>query len=208
MFFSSVVALTGCPRTVYAPASELPGLAPINMTRSEDYPTIRTREGESQLLAGPIQEITITSPQGPEPIGYDFNAGIVGDNLSVIDERGPRVYSLAQKPYLTINYTERRAGYIAGGVALIAGGLPLAIVGIAGMVEGGRIGGSGVVSDVAGGFIVLLGLAAFATGGGLTVGGILLATHTPQKPKPVQTGANATPTLHFGPGSAGLSLKF
>lgn len=201
------MALTGCPRTVYAPAWELPGLAPINMAQSEDYPTITTQSGDSQRLAGPIQEVKITHSGGIDALGPDFNAGIVGDNLSVIDARGPRVYSLATKPYLTIDYTDRKTGYVVGGVALIAGGLPISILGVVTMVEGADLADSGNIIDGAFGVgLSFIGLVIVGTGVGLTVGGIVLATSTPEKP--TKSSAMTTPKLHFGPNGAGVSVKF
>ena len=207
VLLSSALALTGCPRTVNAPATELPGLAPINTVRSDEWPIIRTQDGDSQQLTGPIEGITLTHSSGVDPLGADFNAGIVGDNLSIIDGRGPRVYSLATKPYLTINYTDRKAGFIIGGSALIAGGLAVGVLGAVTLVEGADLLDSGGFGAIAGVFVSIFGLAVAGTGVGLTVGGIVLATRTPEKPKAMQS-ATVVPKLHFGPGGAGFSVKF
>ncbi len=206
-FFLSAVALTGCPSSVYTPATELPGLSPEKLSRSSDWPTVRTTTGETEQIRGVIKEIFVTHDRVGDPVGTQFDASIVGNELRVVDKYGPRTYALKDKLYVTINYSDRKTALIVGGVALAAGGLPLAIHGIVIMVYGfkhydsGGFFGSGTGLLVAG-----FGVVELALGGGMMAGGVVLAAHIPIKPKP--KGASSSPTLHVGPTGAGLSFTF
>ncbi len=120
---------------------------------------------------------------------------------------GPRTYALKDKLYVTINYSDRKAALIVGGVALAAGGLPFAIDGIVNMVYGLKHYDTGGILGSGSGFILAgLGVLEFAFGGGMMAGGVVLATRTPHKRKP--KGASSSQTLHVGPTGAGLSFTF
>jgi hypothetical protein len=206
-FFLSALALTGCPSTTYTPATELPLLNPTRLAESNDWPTVRTTTGETEQIRGAINEIFVTHQRVRDPVGTQFDASIVGNELRIVDKYGPRTYALKDKLYVTINYSDRKTALIVGGVALFAGGLPFAIDGIVNMVYGfkhydaGGFFGSGTFLLLAG-----FGVVEFAFGGGMMAGGVVLAKHTPHKRKPKE--ASSSPTLHVGPTGAGLSFTF
>lgn len=203
---ASSFVLAGCPRTVTAPAAELPNIAPGTVDRSERWPVVMTTSGEAQSLQGPIEQITIKHARGSETIGTHFDAIVVGNDLNVINWQGPRVYPLAEKPIIIVDYSDRKTASVIGGVALGLGGVPLSILGIAAMAEGASIRGSGGFDTL--GKLILVTFGAVITISGLTMigSGIYLAARTPKKPK--SDLATNLPSLHIGPTGAGMTVKF
>jgi hypothetical protein len=204
---ASALALGGCPRTISTPATELPSLSKDLGARSNDWPTVTTRSGESHKIQGPIDSIRIIHARGREPIDLLFTASIEGHVLQVTDSKGSRTYSMAEQPHIEIDYRDRKGGRTAGGIALIGLGIPFMVGGVSALVEASELkGGSGLegvaapFAGVAGALLISLGICSAGPG-------IYLLATDPSKPQ-ADDYASMAPTVHVGPQGVGLSLKF
>jgi hypothetical protein len=202
---ASALALAGCPRTVSAPAIELPSLSPKVVARSLDWPTVMTRSGGTQKIQGTIDGIRIIHARGSDPIDLRFKAEIEGHELLVKDSKGPRAYSLAEQPHIEIDYGDLKAARVGGGIALFGLGIPLMIGGVAAFIETVELADGPGLEPVG---VPLFGLMAVVlTGSGLSAlgGGIYyLATD----PKKELANAAMVPRVRVGPQGVALSFKF
>lgn len=203
---ASALFLAGCPHTVYAPATELPSLQPRVLDRSFDWPMIRTTSGELHKIQGEITSIRIFHGTEQDPIVPPFSASVQDDQLIVKKDRAPRTFALNDNPYLQIEYNDRKAPRVVGGITLCAVGTPLLIGGVAAFVEASESTNSQGLAQLAFPILAVVGVVGVGGGLGFWGGGIYFIAKDPIKAS--SSYATLAPTLQVGPQGVSFTQKF
>lgn len=203
---ASALVLGGCSATVYAPASELTRLQPTVLRESSDWPVVQTSSGDSHKIEGKIDKIRLVHAGGQEQIRVPFTTLVDGKELRVEGPDGPRTFSLAERPYIEIDYTRTGGGTAVGGVALFLLGVPFTIGGIAAFTEAADANNGSGLEQLATPILGMLGIASLGLGIALHGTGIYFMTKSPPRPRPGYAGIN--PTLQVGPQGVSFTQKF
>jgi hypothetical protein len=211
---AAAFVLGGCGASsvqVQVPATELAKLSPPRMKQSEEWPTVRTVEGAEKQIIGTIESVQVNTPEGWVPIGPMFYTRVNGPFFEIMDPVGIRGFPLASIPSASVTYADESLGRKYTGVALVATGTPLAVLGGIGIAAGSDIvsrssGIGGLFTGAFGGFVAILGFVGVAGGLGMAIPGVVMLATNPSKPRGDQ--AKLQPELHLGPGGASLTVSF
>lgn len=210
---TTAVALTACGGggstaiVVRMPASEMEVLGPSTLHAGLPPPTVRTINGTTHQLTGPIQTIEIDMKGKVVPVSLPFKARIQDNQLEVLTDV-VRTYPVQDISYVQLQYggptaTSRRREGASGGLVfggLVIGGLgtALLVVGLQDHGGGGFINLGGIIPVFGGGLAIL--------GVGMLIAGISVGSSS--SPAPPGKTTKIQPKLHLSPTGGAVSFAF